>query len=161
MLTVYFNMLLNEVTKMEGSIRDKIQQLVESAVETYGEHGDTSRLERLVNASKFWPSIRTNTLKNFIKAHANVRFVESKNLDSFTVKKIGKGAIEVKPIDTNWYDFDTDGQVKKDLDLMIAVKSLMTRYSKALNDGSAKTSVEIDQLAAIISAQLEANKATA
>ena len=41
MKTVYFNMLLANVIKAEGSIRDNVQTLVESAIATYGEHGDT------------------------------------------------------------------------------------------------------------------------
>ena len=155
-----FKNLLADVVKSEGTLRDNIQTLVESAIATFGQHGDTSRIEMLMKASINMRSVRSATLGNFIKAHANVRFVPSKNLDDYKVKKIGKGDATVKEITTLWYDFDTSG-VQKDLDLLKLAQALITRYEKATEDGKAKVSTQADKLAALISSELEHNKAQA
>ena len=160
MKTTYFKLLLANVVKSEGTLRDNLQTLVESAIATYGEHGDTSRLEMLMKASINMRAVRSATLGNFIKAHATVRFVPSKNLDDYKVKKIGKGEATIKEITTLWYDFDTSG-VQKDMDLIQTLQTLMTKYGKAKEDGKAKISAQADKIAALISSELEHGKAQA
>ena len=155
-----FKNLLANVVKSEGTLRDNIQTLVESAIVTFGQHGDTSRLEMLMKASINMRSVRSATLGNFIKAHANVRFVPSKNLDDYKVKKIGKGEATIKEVTTLWYDFDTSG-VQKDMDLIQTLTTLMNKYGKAKEDGKAKVSAQSDRIAAWISSELEHGKAQA
>ena len=156
MKTVYFNMLLANVIKAEGSIRDNVQTLVESAIATYGEHGDTSRIEALVNASVKMRSIRSNTLKEFIKAHANVKFEPLQNNDGFKVRKIGKGAMETQPIETLWYDFNNEG-VAKEKELLSMLNGVVNQVDKAEEKGILKTpSVEESRLVATVRSQLDA-----
>ena len=156
MKTVYFNMLLANVIKAEGSIRDNVQTLVESAVATYGEHGDTSRIESLVNASVKMRSIRSNTLKDFIKAHANVKFEPLQNNDGFKVRKIGKGAMETQPIETLWYDFNNEG-IAKEKAVLAVIKGALASIEKAEEKGNLKTpTVAESQLVATLRSQVEA-----
>lgn len=161
MKTVFFNMLLENVKANELNLRDNIQQLVISAVDTFGQHGDTSRIQALVNASISMRSVRSNVLKNFIKAHANVSFKAAKDGEGFTVRKIGKGDIEVKPIESDWFDFDNEGVAKPDLDLAVKVKALLSAVAKAKEEGRAKVSAENERLEAVLRATLEDMKATA
>ena len=159
MKTVYFNMLLANVIKAEGSIRDNVQTLVESAIATYGEHGDTSRIEALVNASVKMRSIRSNTLKEFIKAHANVKFEPLQNNDGFKVRKIGKGAMETQPIETLWYDFNNEG-IAKEKAILAVIKGALAQIDKAEENGNLKTpSVEAARVLAMLRSQLDALKA--
>ena len=159
MKTVYFNMLLANVIKAEGSIRDNVQTLVESAIATYGEHGDTSRIEALVNASVKMRSIRSNTLKEFIKAHANVKFEPLQNNDGFKVRKIGKGAMEIQPVETLWYDFNNEG-VAKEKELLSMLNGVVNQVDKAEEKGILKTpSVEASRILAMLRSQLDALKA--
>ena len=159
MKTTYFNMLLANVIKAEGSIRDNVQTLVESAISTYGEHGDTSRIEALVNASVKMRSIRSNTLKEFIKAHANVKFEPLQNNDGFKVRKIGKGAMEIQPIETLWYDFNNEG-IAKEKELLSMLNGFVNQVDKAEEKGILKTpSVEASRVLAMLRSQLDALKA--
>tara|TARA_R110002050_G_scaffold1381_2_gene10081 strand:- start:827 stop:1321 length:495 start_codon:yes stop_codon:yes gene_type:complete len=159
MKTVYFKMMLDNVVANESTMRDNVQALAVSAIETYGQHGDTSRIEMLVNASIKMKSIRSQTLKEFIKYHANVKFMPVKDGVGFVVKKIGKGAIEVKEVTINWYDFDKVGVAKPDMDLLLKAKAMMAGWGKSIEEGKAKRNTFNDRLAAIIDAELAAHEA--
>tara|TARA_R110001632_G_scaffold157747_2_gene275985 strand:+ start:62 stop:544 length:483 start_codon:yes stop_codon:yes gene_type:complete len=159
MKTVYFKMMLDNVVANESTMRDNVQALAVSAIETFGNHGDTSRIEMLVNASIKMKSIRSQTLKEFIKDHANVKFTPVKDGVGFVVKKIGKGAIEVKEVESNWYDFDKVGVAKSDMDLLLKVQAVMSGWDKSIEEGKAKRNAFNDRMAAIIKAELAAHKA--
>ena len=154
-----FKTKLNAVIKSESTLRDNVQALAVSAIETYGQHGDTSRIELLVNASIKMKSIRSQTLKEFVKDHANVKFTPVKDGVGFVVKKIGKGAIEVKDVESNWYDFDKVGVAKPDMDLLLKVQAVMSGWDKSIEEGKAKRNAFNDRMAAIIKAELAAHKA--
>ena len=159
MKTVYFKMMLDNVVANESTMRDNVQALAVSAIETYGQHGDTSRIEMLVNASIKMKSIRSQTLKEFIKDHAHVKFTPVKDGVGFVVKKIGKGAIEVKEVTISWYDFDKVGVAKPDMDLLLKAKAMMAGWGKSIEEGKAKRNTFNDRLAAIIEAELAAHEA--
>ena len=133
-----FKTKLNAVIKSESTLRDNVQALAVSAIETFGNHGDTSRIEMLVNASIKMKSIRSQTLKEFIKDHANVKFTPVKDGVGFVVKKIGKGAIEVKEVESNWYDFDKVG-VAVEKEAMKVLKGALATIKKAQSDNKLKT----------------------
>ena len=133
-----FKTKLNAVIKSESTLRDNVQALAVSAIETFGNHGDTSRIEMLVNASIKMKSIRSQTLKEFIKGHANVKFTPVKDGVGFVVKKIGKGAIEVKEVESNWYDFDKVG-VAVEKEAMKVLKGALATIKKAQSDNKLKT----------------------
>jgi len=104
-------------------------------------------------------SIRSQTLKEFIKDHANVKFTPVKDGAGFVVKKVGKGAIEVKEVASNWYDFDKVGVAKPDMDLLIKAQALLAQWEKSKEEGKVKVSNVNDRLAAMIKAELAAHKA--
>lgn len=133
-----FKTKLNAVIKSESTLRDNVQALAVSAIETYGQHGDTSRIEMLVNASIKMKSIRSQTLKEFIKDHANVKFTPVKDGVGFVVKKNGKGAIEVKEVTISWYDFDKVG-VAVEKEAMKVLKGALATIKKAQSDNKLKT----------------------
>ena len=133
-----FKTKLNAVIKSESTLRDNVQALAVSAIETFGNHGDTSRIEMLVNASIKMKSIRSQTLKEFIKDHANVKFTPVKDGAGFVVKKVGKGAIEVKEVASNWYDFDKVG-VAVEKEAMKVLKGALATIKKAQSDNKLKT----------------------
>ena len=152
-------MMLENVVANESTMRDNVQALAVSAIETFGQHGDTSRIEMLVNATIKMKSIRSQTLKEFIKDHANVKFTPVKDGAGFVVKKIGKGAIEVKEVTVSWYDFDKVGVAKSDMDLLLKVQAVMSGWDKSIEEGKAKRNAFNDRMAAIIKAELAAHKA--
>jgi len=156
MKTVYFKMMLENVVANESTMRDNVQALAVSAIETFGNHGDTSRIEMLVNATIKMKSIRSQTLKEFIKDHANVKFTPVKNGVGFVVKKIGKGAIEVKEVTINWYDFDNAG-VAVEKEAMKVLRGALATINKARSDNKLKTmTVEESRVVAQLESMLAA-----
>ena len=156
MKTVYFKMMLDNVVANESTMRDNVQALAVSAIETFGKHGDTSRIEMLVNASVKMKSIRSQTLKEFIKDHANVKFTPVKDGVGFVVKKVGKGAIEVKEVASNWYDFDKVG-VAAEKEVMKVLKGALATIKKAQSDNKLKTmTVEESRVVAQLESMLAA-----
>jgi len=139
-----FKTKLASVVKSEATLRGNIQSLTISAVDTFAQHGDTSRIEMLVNASVAMRSVRSNTLKDFIKAHANVKFTPNQNQDGFIVKKIGKGPVEVKPIESDWFDFNNEGIAKEKVALAI-IKAALSSIDKAQEKGTLKTMVSAEE----------------
>ena len=139
-----FKTKLASVVRSETTLRGNIQALTVSAVDTYAQHGDTSRIEMLVNASLTMRSVRSNTLKDFIKAHANVKFTPAKNNEGFTVKKIGKGAIETKPIESDWFDFNNEGIAKEKVALAI-IKAAISSIDSAQEKGNLKTMTSAEE----------------
>ena len=149
-----FKTKLASVVRSETTLRGNIQALTVSAVDTYAQHGDTSRIEMLVNASVTMRSVRSNTLKDFIKAHANVKFTPAENNEGFTVKKIGKGAIETKPIESDWFDFNKEGIAKPDFDAMTKAKVFLSSLDKAKDEGRAKVNAANDRIEAVLRATI-------
>jgi len=139
-----FKTKLASVVKSETTLRGNIQALTVSAVDTYAQHGDTSRIEMLVNASVTMRSVRSNTLKDFIKAHANVRFTPAQDNNGFIVKKIGKGAIETKPIESDWFDFNNEGIAKEKVALAI-IKAAISSIDSAKDKGNLKTMTSAEE----------------
>jgi hypothetical protein len=139
-----FKTKLASVVKSETTLRGNIQALTVSAVDTYAQHGDTSRIEMLVNASVNMRSVRSNTLKDFIKAHANVKFIPAKDNNGFTVKKIGKGAIETKPIESDWFDFNNEGIAKEKVALAI-IKAAISSIDSAQEKGNLQTMTSAEE----------------
>ena len=152
--TKTFAAKIKAAKKSESTLRDNIQLLTVSAVDTFAQHGDTSRIEMLVNASVTMKSIRSAELKNFIKAHANVKFAAAKDQDGFIVKKIKGESVEVKTIESNWYEFSREGIAKPDLDLILKAKALLSSLDKAKEEGRAKVSSANDRLEAVLRSTL-------
>lgn len=154
-----FTNKLNSVKKRESTLRDDIEDLTRASIATYSNNGDTSRIARLVNASVQMRSIRSNTLKEYIKDNANVKFTPIKDGVGFTVKKNKKDKVIKATIpegDSRWYDFDNAGIAKEKIALKI-LKGALASITKANNDGKLKTMTPAEEkMVAKLKADLEA-----
>tara|TARA_R100000458_G_C8229685_1_gene211751 strand:- start:152 stop:646 length:495 start_codon:yes stop_codon:yes gene_type:complete len=154
-----FNSELKEVGKTEESLRDRVENLARAAIEKYSSNGDTSRIANLVNDSLNWRSIRGNTLKEYIKFHANVVFKEKKEGAGFTVKKNkADDSIEatIPEGDSRWYNFDNVGIAKEKIALKI-LKGAISSITKANDDGNLKTMTSAEEkMVARLKADIEA-----
>jgi hypothetical protein len=142
-----FTSKLKSAIKRESSFRDSIEDLARAAIERYSSNGDTSRIARLVNASVSMHSIRSNTLKEYIKFHANVVFTEQKDGSGFTVKKNkADDSIEatIPEGDSRWYEFDNVGKAKEKIALKI-LKGAISSITKANDDGNLKTMTSAEE----------------
>lgn len=131
-----FNQNVSTIKRSGETVATAIQNAVIQALLHYKENEDTIFLTRLMDAARGSSAIRTNTLKEFIKAHANVIFTKSKAKNDKTVqvfKKINKKeAAEIKEVTSRWQDFNHEGNVTPDIDAIARAKSFMTILSKAL-----------------------------
>lgn len=136
-----FKQLLTSIARSGKAVRDNVQKAVVMALAHFEQHGDTKYLTDLMEVAIGCRSIRTNTLKEFIKAHANVSWGKDKSGENMVFKKVGK-EVNVKEVTTRWYDFNLDGQAKPDLDITTAIKSMITRISNAIDNGTLKEGQE-------------------
>lgn len=139
-----FQTRVQAVVRSAKAQRDKIQGLIVEALAHYGQHQDASYLTYLVRSCIGVSSLRTNTMKDFIKAHANVSWTKL-NDSKLGFKRLGgEDKAVIKEVKTNWYEFNTDGEaVKADFKLYGVVKGVVTRLTKALEAGKVKPE-EID-----------------
>ena len=67
-----FNNLVNEITEKSINLRELIEKGARVALKHFEAHNDTRYIATLVNACVDAKVARSSTLKEYIKAHANV-----------------------------------------------------------------------------------------
>jgi hypothetical protein len=121
--------------------RDNLQALIVFGLTHYRDHGDATYLSRGIQGCIGVKSLPTNTIKNYIKAQANLRLEAGK--DGAVFKKEGK-EVEVTLLDVAWYEWEgADHQAKPDVDAMARVKTLVTTLAKAIKEGTVKEGQEV------------------
>ena len=125
-----FKSQLASLVRSTASQRDKLQALIEFGLAQYKEHGDTVYLTMAMRAVVGVRAFRTETLKGYIKAHANVTWTKAKD-KTMVFKKTGKGTEpEVKELDGVWYEFDKKGEATPDLDVVMRAKAMIAALTK-------------------------------
>lgn len=121
--------------------RDRLQALIVYGLKHVAEHDDASKLTEVMNAIIPVKVYRTQTAKDYIKAHVtNLTWTKLKD-GKYGFAKFKKGVpCEVTiPSESNpWYEFNNVGNAKPDMDILTQMKALQTRVSKALNGESDK-----------------------
>ncbi|QZI86208.1 hypothetical protein PODOV061v2_0064 [Vibrio phage 172P1] len=146
-----FKSQLNGLVKSTTSQRDKLQAIIEFGLAQYKEHGDTVYMTMAMRAVVNVRAFRTETLKNYIKAHANVTWAKAKD-KTMVWKKVGKGtAPEVKELDGVWYEWDKKGEATADLDVVMRAKAML----KALTKEGTHIKEGQEELAALLQASVE------
>ena len=150
-----FKTKLSSIVKRLRTASEDIETLARVALTQFANHGDTSYIEMLVNQVKGTRVPRSGTLKDYIKNHANVVFKDNGQGD-FKVTKKGKGPIEVNmPADQDrWYNFNNDGQATPDKEFPKLLQGVITTFEKAMENGKAKTSSDVDMLLAKVKSEL-------
>lgn len=115
--------------------RNKVQAFIVFGLSHLKETGDSGYLSLLMNGCVGVKSLRTQTIKEYIKGHA-VGLKWSKRKDK-TMGFTGTVTEFKEPV-MNWFDWDTTGSAKADMDPMAQVKSLISRIGKALEEGTIK-----------------------
>ena len=135
-----FNKTLENAQTADRTLQDTLQLLAVSAMETYGQHGDTSRLAAIMNAGL--RGTRTGALKKYLLAHVNVSMAHDNNI--WTVKKKGKGAMAYNEPTVTWYEFSEDG-VAKEKEAMKLYRSLISSINSAKEKGTLKTMTSAEE----------------
>lgn len=142
--TKSFKSNLSTINKSGETVRVAVQNACIQAVGHYAKTSDTGYLTQLMNVSKANRGIRTKTLQGFIQEHANVKYSkikDSQGNEMFVFKKAsGKnGEVVTSEIDTQWFDFDKQGEAAVEVDFIAQGKALvkrMTNNTKKLKEGT-------------------------
>lgn len=158
-----FNAKLSGFVKSQVNQRDNLQSLIVFGLEHYGEHGDTAYLSKVMQACVGVRSLPTETLKGYIKQHANVRLEKDSKSGVLKFKKEGKEAEVVMPTKV-WYDWEgAKHHATPDVDAIARIATIKTTLNKALKEGTLKDGQEQyvkDLLAAINSVKVEPTTTT-
>jgi hypothetical protein len=128
-----FKSKLNNFIINASSQREELQELIHMALDHLQEKDDTVYLTMLLNRSVKVKSLPTVTIKDYIKAHAPVKYTKNKTGEyTFKQDKNSKSILNVRPSET-WYDWKKAKHNNvKDVDhTKLAIKHL-----KAVNNGT-------------------------
>lgn len=115
---------LEEATVKAGqTVAQNLQSLIEMALNHYNASGDTEFLTRCVITAQAARSVQADAIKTYIKAHANVKWVEAEG-KAPVFKKVGKGAAEITEPSVEWPEFTGQDKVKPDADLAAMLKKI-------------------------------------
>lgn len=128
-----FTKLETSTIKAGQTVAQNLQSLIEMALDHYNASGDTEFLTRCVNTAQSARSVQADAIKTYIKAHANVKWVEAEG-KAPVFKKVGKGAAEITEPTVEWPEFTGQDKVKPDFDIDKALEQLLKRAQKAVED---------------------------
>lgn len=132
-----FNAKLASFKKSGLSIRDGAQELIIFGLAQYGEHGDAGFLTRVIATANEIKTLPSRTLKDYIKAHANLAYGKGPD-QVLRFAKVSKSApIEVTMPTVTWYEWEgnSSNDAKADFNVTQQLKALMGRYKKAVDEG--------------------------
>lgn len=136
-----FSSKLAGVIRSAKTQRDAIQALIESGLAQYcleGSDGkpcgNTGQLTQVIQACVGVKSLPTNTIKNYIKEHANVMFTKNKK-GEYVFKKLGKEVQVTEPKET-WYNWSGNKEAKPqpDIKLIARTKAMLTAIKKGIEE---------------------------
>jgi len=148
--TKNFGTTLSGMLRSAKSQREKVQALIVFGLVHYADTKDAGYLSRVLNGCIGIKSMPTVTIKNYIKAHANV--VWGKTTDgTYVFKKDGKDAVVELPSAT-WFNWEGAGHnnVKADVDALGQAKALLGRIKKGLADHKVKDRDEAKRIEAAL-----------
>jgi len=124
---------LSAYAKSTITQRDNLQDLIKFGLDHYKIDGDATYLTRVIQQCIELKAVPAVTVKDYIKAHANVVYGELKD-KTIGFKKVSKKApIETKYCKVTWYEWSggKHNTVKKDFDAVARAKALITSIANA------------------------------
>ena len=135
-----FKNKLDGFIKSQRTQRDNLQELIVAGLEHYRDHGDTGYLSLLIQRSVGVKSVPTKTITEYIKVHANVRYVKLKD-GAYGFQKATKDQpVEVEIPAVVWYEWKggEHNKPKTDYDWEASIARLRQTMASKLEDGSIK-----------------------
>lgn len=154
--TKNFKSQLNGIIKSAKTQRDNVQAIIVFGLNHYKDHGDASYLSQVLSAAIGVKSLPTVTLKEYIKAHANLLWKKGKD-GKFQFKKDGTDVKVTMPT-VSWYEWDggKHNKVTVDMDVMAQTKALLKRIQSGLKDHKVKDEQAAKNVEAALKVVLEA-----
>lgn len=135
-----FTEVLGGFLRSQKSQRDNLQACLEYGLQKYGEVSDTSQLTAIVKGLNLVKTVPAKTVKEYIKAHANVKLVKDK-AGNLVFRKEAKGAdvpAKVTVPTVTWYDWQGNNanMAKADIvDPVAVMKAAMVKIKEAMDAG--------------------------
>ena len=129
-----FTKLATATVKAGQTVAENLQQLIEMGLDHYNKSGDTEYLTRCIVTAQKARSVKADSIKLYIREHANVKWVEEKDKQP-VFKKRGKSApVEVKVPEVDWPEYTAQDKVTPDFDIDKALEALIKKASKSVED---------------------------
>lgn len=131
--------------KSATSGRKTLQDLIVAGLEQVQEHGDTVYLTRTLQVCAGVRAYPTNTIKDYIKAHAsNLQWAKATDGTMVFKKAVKADAVDVIMPSVPWYDhaLNNKNNATDDMDVDKMVNSLLARIQKGIKDGKVKDSAK-------------------
>lgn len=101
-----FNAQLSGMLTSAKNMREKVQALIVFGLQHYKEHEDSTYLTKVIQAAVGVRALPTTTIKDYIKDHANLKYVKLKD-GKLGFKKEAKGVDpDIKMPDVVWWMWD-------------------------------------------------------
>ena len=126
--------------RSQKSQRDNLQELIVAALEHYRDHGDTGYLSLLVQRAVNVKSVPTRTVTEYIKVHANVRYVKLKDGNYGFQKATKDQPVEVEMPTVVWYEWEggEHNKPKTDYDWEASIARVRQQMATKLETGNIK-----------------------
>lgn len=134
-----FKRLLTGWTTGQVKQRDQLQECILYGLKQANDHENLTPLSEVICAVDKVRTIKTDYIKEYIKAHANVRLTkgEDKALP-WVFKKHGK-TLDVKEPQVAWYDHSSNKtKVTSDVDGLAKLRAALASILKAEKEGKLK-----------------------
>ena len=128
------------VTRSSNTIKGAVQDLIEMGLSHYVAKEDTCYLTEAMLFCEGQRSLPNESIKKYIMAHANVRFVSTKK-DGVAVKRFKKVGSDVAVTEPGvaWWEHEANKQnVAKPVNSDNAIKALIKRLETAIKEGRAE-----------------------
>lgn len=128
------------VIKSVTAMRDNLQAMLVFGFKEAAESGNLNYLTDSLQACIGVKALPTQSIKEYIKAHVNVKWVKRKDKTYGFAKD---GALEVQECTIPWYSHETaKHQATADLDPIAQAKAFLTRLTKAIEGHTVKEGEE-------------------
>lgn len=133
-----FKATLRGFLSSQKTQRDNLQDCLLYAFDQYGQHSNCVPLTDIITGLNAVKTVPSKTVKEYIKAHANVKLVTDPKDKSLKFKKDGKGDAIVKDVLVTWYDWHGNNinQAKADItDPVALLRAAMVKIKEAIDAG--------------------------
>lgn len=138
-----FKSKLNNFIINATSQREELQELIHMALDHLAEKNDPVYLTMLLNRSVKVKSLPSVTIKDYIKAHAPVKYAKNTSGDYIFIQdKKSESVLTVRPTET-WYDWK---KAKHNNVHETDHKKLAVKHLKAINNGTHSLSYMMEVL---------------
>ena len=134
-----FGRLRKSVTRSATTLAARFQEMLEMGLDIYRSDNNAEYLTQCIVVAQNAKMLPANKIKDYIKQHANVKWVSTKKEGKTVARfKMDGDAPQVVVPSISWQDTAKQDVVHADLDYKAQIKSLTARLTKGVTEGRIK-----------------------